>query len=164
MYLRFQRNSLCPLDRFRPKQVRLLVRHYLLLRMHRPLYRDTCTDMWWCAACGIAILRSRYDTRIANPSIMIHRWIDVSLRPYTEGRWPSGLERWTGDQVVLGLNPAATTSLRNFGNAVYPALPVYFGGDTKSCRSLLSGVMPGEVKDPISLHWKCVPCRGLHHS
>ena len=23
--------------------------------------------------------------------------------------------------------------------------------------------MPGEVKkDPTSLHWKCVPCRGLH--
>ena len=21
--------------------------------------------------------------------------------------------------------------------------------------------MPGEVKDPISLHWKCVTCRGL---
>ena len=22
--------------------------------------------------------------------------------------------------------------------------------------------MPGEVKDPTSLHWKCVSCRGLH--
>ena len=32
------------------------------------------------------------------------------------------------------------TSLRNVGNSVYPALPVYFGGDTKSCRSLLPGV------------------------
>ncbi len=31
-------------------------------------------------------------------------------------------------------------SLRNFGNSVYPALPVSFGGDTKSRRSLLSGV------------------------
>ena len=55
-------------------------------------------------------------------------------------RWPSGLERWTGDRVVLGSNPAAATSLRNFGNSVYPALPVSFGGDTKSRRSLLSGV------------------------
>ena len=35
---------------------------------------------------------------------------------------------------------AAATSLRNFGNSVYPALPVSFGGDTKSRRSLLSGV------------------------
>ena len=39
----------------------------------------------------------------------------------------------------LGSNPAAATSLRNFGNSVYPALPVFFGGDTKSRRSLLSG-------------------------
>ena len=22
--------------------------------------------------------------------------------------------------------------------------------------------MPGKVKDPTSLHWKCVTCRGLH--
>ena len=29
------------------------------------------------------------------------------------------------------------TSLRNFRNFVYPALPVSFGGDTESCRSLL---------------------------
>ena len=55
-------------------------------------------------------------------------------------RWPSGLERWTDDQVVLGSNPSAATSRRNFSNSVYPALPVSFGGDTKSRRSLLSGV------------------------
>ena len=91
---------------------------------------------------------------------------------FTPGQWKSGLERWTGDRLVLGSNPAAATSLRNFGNSVYPALPVSFGGDTKSHRSLLylplhlavmplygpgledvSGrvylvTMPGEVKDP----------------
>ena len=50
------------------------------------------------------------------------------------------LERWTGDRVVLGSNPAGGISLRNFGNSVYPALPVSFGRDTKSRRSLLSGV------------------------
>ena len=56
-------------------------------------------------------------------------------------RRPSGLERWTGDRVVQGSNPAAATySLRNFGNSVYPALSVSFGGDTKSRRSLLSDV------------------------
>ena len=55
-------------------------------------------------------------------------------------RWPGGLERWTGDRMVLCLNPAAATSLRNFGISVYPALPVSFGGDIKSRRSLLSGV------------------------
>ena len=36
--------------------------------------------------------------------------------------------------------PLRTTSLRNFGNSVYPALPVSIGGDTKRRRSLLSGV------------------------
>ena len=56
----------------------------------------------------------------------------------------SGLERWTGDRV--GSNPAGGSSLTNFGNSVYPTLS--FGGDTNSFRSLLSGVMPGEVKDP----------------
>ena len=52
----------------------------------------------------------------------------------------NGLGRWTGDRVVLGSNPAAATSLRNFDNSVYPALPVSFKGDTKSCRPLLCGV------------------------
>ena len=46
-------------------------------------------------------------------------------------------------------------------NSVYPALPVSFGGDTKSCRSLLSGVYARGSK--IS-HTKCVTCRGLHNS
>ena len=51
-----------------------------------------------------------------------------------------GLEHWTGNRVVLSSNHAAATLLRNFGNSVYPALPVSFGGDNKSRRSLLSGV------------------------
>ena len=64
-------------------------------------------------------------------------------------RWPSGLERSTGDQTVEGSSPTAENfSLRNFGNSIYPTLPVSFGGDSKSRRSLLSGSMPGEVKDP----------------
>ena len=50
------------------------------------------------------------------------------------------VEHRTGDRGVLVLNPAGSTSLRNFGNSVYPALPVLFGGYTKSRRSLLSGV------------------------
>ena len=42
--------------------------------------------------------------------------------------------------MVLGSNPAVATSLGYFGNSVYPALPlpVSFGGDNKSRRSLLS--------------------------
>ena len=64
-------------------------------------------------------------------------------------RWPSGLERWTGDRTVRGSNPIAENfSLRNFGNSVYPALPVSFGGDTKSRRSLLSGVYARGSKRP----------------
>ena len=43
--------------------------------------------------------------------------------------WPSGLEGWLGMATGWswpGSNPAAATSLRNFGNSVYPALPVSF--------------------------------------
>ena len=68
-------------------------------------------------------------------------------------RWPSGLERWT----VRGSNPTAENfSLRNFGNSVYPALPVSFGGDTKSCRSLLSGVYARGSKRPHQSALECV--------
>ena len=56
------------------------------------------------------------------------------------GGGSSGLERWTADRVVLGSNPAAATSHRNFSKSVYPALPVSFRGDTKICGSPLSGV------------------------
>ena len=74
----------------------------------------------------------RGDLRIVNMALQI-----------MGARWPSGLERWLGlatGRSRLGSNPAATTSLRNFGNSVYPTSPVSFGGDTKICRSLLSGV------------------------
>ena len=75
----------------------------------------------------------------------------------TDARWPSGLERWTGDRTVRGSNPTAENfSLRNFGNSVYPALPVYFGGDTKSRRSLLSGVYARGSKIPHQSALECV--------
>ena len=57
-------------------------------------------------------------------------------------------EATTGDRVVLGSNPAGGISLRNFGNSVYPALPVSFGADTKSRRPFYLVSMPGEVKCP----------------
>ena len=50
------------------------------------------------------------------------------------------LEHRTGDRMVLGLNPAGGTSLQNFPSSVYPALPVSFGGDTKS-RQQCIGLM-----------------------
>ena len=78
-------------------------------------------------------------------------------------QWPSGSERWTGDRVVLVSNPAGGTSLQNFGNSVYPTLPVSFGGDTKNRWSLLSGVYAKGSKISHTGS-KCVTCRGLHHS
>ena len=66
-------------------------------------------------------------------------------------KWPSGLEHWTGDRVILGSNPAAATSPRDFGNSVYPALPVSFGGDLKAVGPFYLVSMPGEVKDHTSL-------------
>ena len=72
-------------------------------------------------------------------------------------RWPSGLERWTGDRTVRGSNPTAENfSLRNFGNSVYPALPVSFGGDTKSRQSLLSGAYARGSKRPHQSALECV--------
>ena len=52
-------------------------------------------------------------------------------------QWSNGLQRRTDDRVVLDSNPSGGTSLRNFGSYVYPALPVSFGEDMKSHRSLL---------------------------
>ena len=54
-------------------------------------HRDTChvsryTDHDYVIC--IAILRSRYNTRIVGPSIAMHRCIDVSLRPYSPDTWP----------------------------------------------------------------------------
>ena len=73
---------------------------------------------------------------------------------------------WAGDRTVSrpGSNPATVTSLRNFGNSVYPALPVSFGGDTKSRRSLLSGVYARGSKRSHQSALECVTtnCRGLH--
>ena len=55
-------------------------------------------------------------------------------------------------------------SLRNFGNSVYPALPVSFGWDTKSRWSFLSGVYARESKRSHQSALECVHnCRGLHH-
>ena len=66
-------------------------------------------------------------------------------------------ERWTGDRTVRGSNPTAENfSLRNFGNSVYPALPVSFGGDTKNRRSLLSGVYARGSKRPHQSALECV--------
>ena len=88
------------------------------------------------------------------PVCPIWLYLDREIRGV---RWPSGLERWTGDRTVRGSNPTAENfSLRNFGNSVYPALPVSFGGDTKSRRSLLSGVYARGSKRPHQSALECV--------
>ena len=48
-------------------------------------------------------------------------------------------------------------SLRNFGNSVYPALPVSFGGDSNSHRSLLSGVYARRSKISHQSALECIP-------
>ena len=52
--------------------------------------------------------------------------------------------------------PLRKTSLRNFGNSVYPALPGSFGGDTKSRRSPLSGVYARGSKISHQFALECV--------
>ena len=74
------------------------------------------------------------------------------VAPRVGARWPSGLEHWTGDRVVRGSNPAAATSLRNFGNSVHPALPVSFGGVTiKAVGPFNLMSVPGEVKSALEM-------------
>ena len=51
--------------------------------------------------------------------------------------------------------------LRNLGKFVYPTVPVSFGGDTESRRSVLSGVYTMGSKRSHS-GGKCVTGRGLH--
>ena len=56
------------------------------------------------------------------------------------------------------------TLLWNFCNFVYPALPVTFGGDTESRRSLLPGVYARGERKNSHTRGKCVTCHGLHNS
>ena len=75
----------------------------------------------------------------------------------TVAEWVRALA-WAGHRTVSrpGSNPATVTSLRNFGNSVYPALSVSFGGDTKSRRSLLSGVYARGSKRSHQSALECV--------
>ena len=49
---------------------------------------------------SIAILGSRYDTRIAGPSIAMHRCIDASLRPYYTRKPATSANRDTGNTAT----------------------------------------------------------------
>ena len=55
-----------------------------------------------------------------------------------------------------GWVPNPTAKKLRFGNSVYPALPVSFGGDTKSHRSLLTGVYARGSKRSHQSALECV--------
>ena len=65
---------------------------------------------------------------------------------------------WTGDRTV----PAGFKSrCGNFASELWqfrliPLCQCLSEETLKSCRSFYLVCMPGEVKDPTSLHWKCV--------
>ena len=86
--------------------------------------------------------------------------IEEHYRTKLQGaRWPSGLERWLLQATGLswpGSNPTAENFASEHGNSVYPALPVSFGGDTKSRRSLLSGVYARGSKRSHQSALECV--------
>ena len=74
------------------------------------------------------------------------------------GRGGRVVECWLGlatGRSRLGSNLTAENfSLRNFGNSVYPALPVSFGRTLKAVGPFyLVSIMSGEVNKPTSLHW-----------
>ena len=95
-------------------------------------------------------------------SLPPHQSIHTSING--RAQWPSGVGLdWRPDGPDWVQIPLPKTSLRNFGKSVYPALPVSFRGDTKSCRSLLSGVCTRGSKRSLTVG-KCESCRGLHHS
>ena len=74
------------------------------------------------------------------------------------GAVPEWVRASTGDRTVDGSSTTtvANFSLRNFGNSIYPALPVSYGGDSKSRRSLLSGVYARGSKRPHQSALECV--------
>ena len=80
----------------------------------------------------------------------------------TVAEWGRGGLDWRPDGSRPGSHPAAATSLRNFGNSVYHALPVPFE-DTKSRRSLLAGVYARGGKRSHQSALELCNCRGLHH-
>ena len=118
--------------------------------------------IFWCKELYIAItlrLRDRWSTRYSSAK---DRYIAQKGGAVAE--WVRALA-WAGDRTVSrpGSSPATVTSLRNFGNSVYPALPVSFGGDTKSRRSLLSGVYARGSKRSHQSALECVTVVDSYH-
>ena len=62
----------------------------------------------------------------------------------------------TGDRTVrdgFESHCMRTTSLRNFGNSVYPALPVFFGGDARTIKAVGPSYLAGvDARGSIRSH------------
>ena len=68
------------------------------------------------------------------------------------GRVAQWIERATDTRMVAGSNPA---------EAVWELCQCLSEETLKAVGPFYMVFMPGEVKYPTSLHWKCVTCRGL---
>ena len=67
------------------------------------------------------------------------------------------LECWTGDRVVLGDWVRILLRQLHFGTLAIPSTPLCLSEETlKAVGPFYLVSMQGEVKDPTSLHWKCV--------
>ena len=79
-------------------------------------------------------------------------------------------ERWSRGRVLgyqskgWWVNPTYLCPFQKLGNFVHLTLPVTFGRDTKSRRSLLSGVYARESESVYARESKCVTCSGLTNS
>ena len=67
----------------------------------------------------------------------------------------------TGVRIPLG--PGAIIRCKNQALYIRDCVSLCRSDETlKAVGPFYLVSMPGEVKDPTSLHWKCVTCRGLH--
>ena len=83
------------------------------------------------------------------------------LLVYKWGAVAQWLERVTDNRVVAGSNPAE--AIWKLAISFTPLCQCLSEETLKAVGPFYLVSMPGEVKDPTSLHWKCVTCRGLHH-
>ena len=101
---------------------------------------------------GLICLAAQLAFEVTHSLIAGH----VDISEYSGGAVAQRLESWFRILFVA-------LRFGIFGNSVYPALPVSFGGDTKSRRSLLSGVYARGIKIPHT-GGKCITCCELQNS
>ena len=112
---------------------------------------------WVTATVTVWVTESQTILTVMSVTVTVRLW-PVSVRQ--AARWPRGLEHWTGDRVVLAWVRITLWQLR-FGTLAIPFTPLCqcLSEETlKSVGPFYLVSMPGEVKDPTSLYWKCVTC------